>query len=58
MEAFFVTGAESSLKYEVIEQNFNNDETTGLRTDKTVKLTVAKSKKTLCGKITFGRVLR
>ena len=44
-EAFFVTRAKSSLKYEVIEQNFNIDETTGLRTDKTVKLTVAKSKK-------------
>jgi len=43
--AFFVTRAKSPLKYEVIEQNFNIDETTGLRTDKTVVLTVAKSKK-------------
>jgi hypothetical protein len=44
-DAYFVTRAKSSLKYEVIEQNFNIDETTGLRTDKTVVLTVAKSKK-------------
>jgi IS4 transposase len=33
------------MKYEVIEQNFNIDETTGLRTDKTVILKVVKSKK-------------
>jgi IS4 transposase len=33
------------MKYEIIEQNFNIDEATGLRTDKTVMLTVAKSKK-------------
>jgi transposase len=44
-DAFFVTGAKNSMQYEVIEQNFNIDETTGLRTDKTVMLTVAKSKK-------------
>jgi hypothetical protein len=44
-EAFFVTRAKSSLKYELIEQNFNIDETTGLRTDKTVRLVVVKSKK-------------
>jgi len=44
-DAYFVTRAKSSLKYEVIEQNFNIDETTGLRTDKTVVLTVEKSKK-------------
>lgn len=33
------------MKYEVIEQNFNIDQTTGLRTDKTVVLTITKSKK-------------
>lgn len=43
--AFFVTRAKSPLKYEVTEQNFNIDQTTGLQTDKTVALTVTKSKK-------------
>ena len=43
--AFFVTRAKDSMRYEVVEQNYNIDETTGLRTDKTVRLTVAKSKK-------------
>ena len=43
--AYFVTRAKSPLKYEVIEQNFNIDQTTGLRTDKTAVLTVKKSKK-------------
>lgn len=44
-DAFFVTRAKSSLKYEIIEQNFNIDQTFGLRADKTIVLTVAKSKK-------------
>jgi IS4 transposase len=44
-DAFFVTRAKSSLKYEVIEQNFNIDQTAGLRSDRTIALTVAKSKK-------------
>ena len=44
-DAFFVTRAKSSLKYEVIEQNFNIDQTAGLRSDRTITLTVAKSKK-------------
>jgi hypothetical protein len=43
--AFFVTGAKDTVRYEVVEQNFNIDETTGLRADKTVCLTVTKSKK-------------
>lgn len=43
--AFFVTRAKSTLRYDVIEQNYNIDETTGLRTDKTIMLTVAKSRK-------------
>jgi len=44
-DAYFITRAKSPLKYKVIEQNFNIDETTGLRSDKTIVLTVAKSKK-------------
>jgi len=44
-DAFFVTRAKSSQKYEIIEQNFNIDQTTGLRTDRIIKLTVDKSKK-------------
>ena len=44
-ESFFVTRAKSTLKYSVIEQNYDIDETTGLRTDKIIMLTVAKSKK-------------
>ena len=43
--SFFVARAKSTLKYDVIEQNYNIDETTGLRADKTIMLTVAKSKK-------------
>jgi hypothetical protein len=43
--AFFVTRAKEKMQYAVIEQNFNIDETTGLRTDKTALLTVAKSKR-------------
>lgn len=44
-EAFFVTRAKSPMKYSIVEQNFNIDVSTGLRTDKIVVLTVAKSKK-------------
>jgi hypothetical protein len=43
--AFFVTRAKSSIKYEVIEQNFNMNETIGLRADKTIMLIVPKSKR-------------
>jgi FOG: Transposase and inactivated derivatives len=43
--AYFVTRAKTTLKYDVVEQNYNIDESTGLRTDKTIMLTVAKSKK-------------
>jgi hypothetical protein len=43
--AFFVTRAKDTMRYEIIEQNYNIDETTGLCSDKTVLLTVAKSKK-------------
>lgn len=43
--SYFVTRAKSSLKYTIVEQNFNIDEKTGLRSDKTIELTVVKSKK-------------
>ena len=43
--AFFVIRAKSPLQFSVIEQNFNIDESTGLRTGKTVILTGCKSKK-------------
>lgn len=43
-DAFFVTRAKKPMKYEIVEQNFNIDQTTGLRTDKTVMLTIKKSK--------------
>jgi len=44
-EAYFVTRAKSSMKYTIVEQNYNIDQATGLRADKTIELTVAKSKK-------------
>lgn len=43
--AYFVTRAKAPLRYEVIEQNYNIDPTTGLRADKTVMLTIPKSKR-------------
>jgi len=43
--SYFVTRAISSQKYDVVEQNYNIDQTTGLRADKTIVLTVAKSRK-------------
>jgi hypothetical protein len=42
--AFFVTRAKVSLDYTVIEFNYNIDEKTGLRSDKTIKLEGYKSK--------------
>jgi hypothetical protein len=43
--AFFVTRAKERLRYSVIEQDFNINEATGLRTDKTVMLIGPKSKR-------------
>ena len=43
--AFFVTRAKETMRYTIVEQNFNIDQTTGLRTDKIVELTVPKSKR-------------
>ncbi len=42
--AFFVTRAKVSLDFAVIESNYNIDEKTGLRSDKTIKLEGYKSK--------------
>src|SRR6187402_1271534 len=44
-DAYFVTRAKSTLKYIIVEQNFNIDEATGLRADKTIELSVTKSRK-------------
>lgn len=43
--AFFVTRAKETMRYCVIEENFNIDQSVGLRSDKIIELTVAKSKK-------------
>jgi IS4 transposase len=43
--AFFITRAKVSLDCSVVGQNFNIDETTGLRSDKTITLNGVKSKK-------------
>jgi hypothetical protein len=43
--AFFVTRAQNTMRYDVVEQNFNIDELSGVQTDRTVMLTVNKSKK-------------
>jgi hypothetical protein len=43
-DAFFVTRAKVTMDYRVLESNFNIDETTGLRSDKTIKLKGYKSK--------------
>ena len=45
LDSYFVTRAKSTLKYTIIEQNFNIDEAAGLRADKTIELTIVKSKK-------------
>jgi hypothetical protein len=42
--SFFVTRAKATLDYAVVEQNYNLDETTGLRSDKTIRLRGPKSK--------------
>lgn len=43
--SYFVTRAKSSFKYDIIEQNFNIDQQTGLRSIKTIDLAITKSKK-------------
>lgn len=41
--AFFVTRAKQNMRFEVVETNFNIDQATGLRADRTVILTGVKS---------------
>lgn len=43
--AYFVTRAKKNMKYEVIETNYNIDESTGLQGDYTIRLTGHKPKK-------------
>jgi hypothetical protein len=43
--AFFVTRAKETMRYSVIEENFNINQTLGLRSDKIIELTIAKSKR-------------
>src|SRR5690606_32607598 len=43
--AFFVSRAKSNMDYSVVEQNFNIDPASGLRTDRTVSLNGLRSKK-------------
>ena len=43
-DAFFVTRAKVTMDYRVLENNFNLDETTGLRSDRIIKLKGPKSK--------------
>lgn len=43
-DAFFVTRAKVTMDYRVLENNFNLDETTGLRSDRTIRLKGPKSK--------------
>jgi IS4 transposase len=45
IDAFFVTRAKATLKYETVEENFNINQATGLLTDKTIALTGYKSKR-------------
>jgi IS4 transposase len=42
--AFFVTRAKENMRYRVIEENFNIDQSVGLRSDKIIELTITKSK--------------
>jgi Domain of unknown function (DUF4372)/Transposase DDE domain len=43
--AFFVTRAKENMRYQVIEENFNINQSVGLRSDKIIELTLVKSKK-------------
>jgi hypothetical protein len=42
--AFFVTRAKDPMRYEIMEESFNIDPSTGLRSDKVIELTIKKSK--------------
>lgn len=43
-DAYFVTRAKVTLDYSIVDQNYNIDESTGLRSDKTITLNGYKSK--------------
>lgn len=43
--AYFVTRAKDNMKYEVVDRNYNIDETSGVRGDYTISLTGNKTKK-------------
>ena len=45
LESFFVTRAKENLKYTIIENNFNIDNSTGLVYDRVISLTTANSYK-------------
>ena len=49
--AFFITRAKVTLDCSVVDQNFNIDESTGLRSDKTITLNGIKSKKLYPGNL-------
>jgi IS4 transposase len=44
-EAFFVTRAKQNIRFETVEQNFNIDSASGLRSDRTIRLTGTKSRR-------------
>lgn len=44
LESFFISRAKTTMDYTVIENNFNIDESTGLRSDKIIELNGYKSK--------------
>lgn len=43
--AFLVTQVKNTMRYNVVESNFDIDEITGLRIDRVVELAVPKSKR-------------
>jgi len=45
VKAYFVTRAKETMRYEVVDRNYNIDETSGLREDATIRLTGYKSKR-------------
>ena len=51
--AFFVSRAKFNMDYSIVQQNFNMDLTSGLRTDRTVTLHGHRSKKPYPGPLRF-----
>ncbi len=56
--SYFVTRAKSSLKYTIVEQNFNIDDATGLKADKIIELTNTKYRKLYPEKLRLVGFLR